>query len=82
MASLLIQDLQQGALARLEDRASRHGQSLQKEVKAILEDVAADQEALRAWGMKMPIPPEEPCLYGQETGLQDWRDFQPWSGKR
>jgi antitoxin FitA len=37
MAQLLVRDLDAAVVDRLKQRATRHGRSLQKEVKAILE---------------------------------------------
>jgi plasmid stability protein len=37
MAQLLVRDLDPAVLARLKQRAKRHGRSLQREAKAILE---------------------------------------------
>ena len=41
MAQVLVRDLDADVVERLKDRASRHGRSLQKEAKAILEDAAS-----------------------------------------
>ncbi len=41
MAQVLVRDLDADVVERLEGRARRHGQSLQKEAKAILEDAAS-----------------------------------------
>ena len=46
MAQVLVRDLDADVVERLKDRASRHGRSLQKETKAILE------EASRRYGME------------------------------
>jgi plasmid stability protein len=40
MPQVLVRDLDEGVVARLKARARRHGRSLQKEAKAILEDAA------------------------------------------
>lgn len=40
MARILVRDLDDATVARLKERAARGGRSLQKEVKAILEDAA------------------------------------------
>jgi plasmid stability protein len=41
MAQVLVRDLDTDVVERLKDRARRHGRSLQKEAKAILEDAAS-----------------------------------------
>jgi len=41
MAQVLVRDLKADVVERLKDRARRHGRSLQKEAKAILEDAAS-----------------------------------------
>ncbi len=44
MASLLIRNLDDAAVARLKERAKRHNRSLQGEVKSILESEARTAE--------------------------------------
>jgi plasmid stability protein len=41
MAQVLVRDLDADVVERLKERARRHGRSLQKETKAILEDAAS-----------------------------------------
>ena len=63
MAQLLVRDLEPGVLARLKEQARQNHRSLQKEVKAILEqaaETATRDEALalvdrwqRKWGERV-----------------------------
>ncbi len=48
MAQILVRDLDADAVERLKERARRHGRSLQKEAKAILEDAASRYTMERA----------------------------------
>jgi hypothetical protein len=56
MSAVLVQDLKEEALARLQTRAMSHGWSLQNELKAILDAAAAtvDPQLLRGWGELFP----------------------------
>lgn len=48
MANLLVRNLDKTIIARLKDRAARHGRSLQGEVKALLEQTTGSlEEALK-----------------------------------
>ena len=40
MAQVLVRDLDEATVERLKERARRHGRSLQREAKAILEEAA------------------------------------------
>ena len=48
MAQVLIQDVAEDIVARLKDRASHHGRSLQQELRLILEE-AARQNSAESW---------------------------------
>jgi len=56
MSALLLQDLKEESLARLQTRAMSHGWSLQSELRAILDAAAAtvDPSLLRGWGELVP----------------------------
>jgi plasmid stability protein len=48
MAQLLIEDVAEATVAKLKERASHHGRSLQQELKFILEE-AARQNSAESW---------------------------------
>lgn len=85
MSSLLLEDLREDSLVKLETQATRHGFSLQKEVQAILEAAtarSAQEETLRGWAREQPLHIDgdsdldsvdqlERYMFGQETTLQE-----------
>ena len=50
MAQLVVRDLEEDVKTRLQDRAARHGHSLEAEVRDILRDAAKD-EAVQHGGL-------------------------------
>jgi len=88
MSTLLIEDLKEESVARIATQASLHGMSLQKEVRRILETVAARSDPGDST-MDQPfcfdadseldsVDQLERYMYGQETTLQEWVDhFRP-----
>jgi len=57
MAQVLIQDVAEDTVAKLKDRASHHGRSLQQELRLILEE-AARQNSAEPWEAIHQFPSE------------------------
>lgn len=88
MSTLVIEDLKEEAVARIATQAGRHGMSLQKEARTILENAAARSDRGDS-AMDQPfcfdadseldsVDQLERYMYGQETTLQEWTDhFRP-----
>ena len=68
MAQLVVRNLEAGVKRRLQDRAKRHGRSMEEEVRDILRDAAKEQPApagglgteiaslFRKYGLEEEIP--------------------------
>jgi plasmid stability protein len=87
MSTLVIEDVKEEAVARIATQAGRHGMSLQKEVRTILEaaarsgqgDSAMDQPFLFEADSELDsVDQLERYMYGEETTLQEWvNHFRP-----
>ena len=54
MAQLIVRNLEESVKARLQRRANRHGQSMEKEVRDILRNaVAGDRSTISALGSRL-----------------------------
>lgn len=76
MAQILVRDLETQLKTRLQQRAKRHGRSMEAEVREILRDTLKEEEPTQR-----KLGSEIVALFsGQGIGLKEGEEIREWRG--